>query len=538
MGILSQRPTGKPLMSRQYVSMTRIRIEGLLAAFPKLVGSGKQHTYVETENVRYVYQPLEGLFLLLVTNKQSNILEDLETLRLLSKLVPEYCQVALNTYEHQPLDEETVQRYAFDLLMAFDEVISFGHKEHVTLQQVRTYTEMDSHEEKLHKMIIQSKINDTKDVMKKKASEIDKTKQVEKMREGGKGFPGLGSISSGGGMGGFMSEDNGEDGFGGGVDDHYSDRPSRQDIHDGPSHSELERKNSGGKALKAPKKGMVLGKSGSTNKFLEAMKAEGELVDNTPHQKAAPAAAVAAFVPTENVSIAVEEKLHVTLKKDGGLESMEVQGTMALEVANEDDAYLRVHIESGANKGFQFKTHPNIDKGMHTRENILCLKDPNRPFPTGSPLGVLKWRMQTSDESMVPLSINCWPSTSGDESYVSIEYEATSDFDLQNVVISVPLPNLRDPPTINQVDGDFQYDPRRNALDWSIDLIDNTNRSGSLEFVVPATDADMFFPIEIVFNSKSTFCDVKVVSVNNVEDDSAVKYAYTTDMVVGQYVVV
>jgi len=322
------------------------------------------------------------------------------------------------------------------------------------------------------------------------------------------------------------------------VDDHYSDRPSRQDIHDGPSHSELERKNSGGKALKAPKKGMVLGKSGSTNKFLEAMKAEGELVDNTPHQKAAPAAAVAAFVPTENVSIAVEEKLHVTLKKDGGLESMEVQGTMALEVANEDDAYLRVHIESGANKGFQFKTHPNIDKGMHTRENILCLKDPNRPFPTGSPLGVLKWRMQTSDESMVPLSINCWPSTSGDESYVSIEYEATSDFDLQNVVISVPLPNLRDPPTINQVDGDFQYDPRRNALDWSIDLIDNTNRSGSLEFVVPATDADMFFPIEIVFNSKSTFCDVKVVSVNNVEDDSAVKYAYTTDMVVGQYVVV
>ena len=67
--------------------MSRIRIEGYLAAFPKLVGTGKQHTYVETENVRYVYQPIETLYLLLVTNKQSNILEDLETLRLLSKLV-------------------------------------------------------------------------------------------------------------------------------------------------------------------------------------------------------------------------------------------------------------------------------------------------------------------------------------------------------------------------------------------------------------------------------------------------------------------
>ena len=46
-------------MSRQFVDMSRIRIEGLLAAFPKLVSSGKQHTYVETENVRYVYQPME-----------------------------------------------------------------------------------------------------------------------------------------------------------------------------------------------------------------------------------------------------------------------------------------------------------------------------------------------------------------------------------------------------------------------------------------------------------------------------------------------
>lgn len=47
------------LVSRQFVDMSRIRIEGLLAAFPKLVGTGKQHTYVETENVRYLYQPLE-----------------------------------------------------------------------------------------------------------------------------------------------------------------------------------------------------------------------------------------------------------------------------------------------------------------------------------------------------------------------------------------------------------------------------------------------------------------------------------------------
>lgn len=51
--------------------MSRIRIEGLLAAFPKLVGSGKQHTYVETENVRYLYQPVEVSLQLLTPHSPS-----------------------------------------------------------------------------------------------------------------------------------------------------------------------------------------------------------------------------------------------------------------------------------------------------------------------------------------------------------------------------------------------------------------------------------------------------------------------------------
>jgi len=66
--------TGKALISRQFVEMTRSRIEGL-------------HTFVETESVRYVYQPLEKLYVLLITTKASNILEDLETLRLFARVV-------------------------------------------------------------------------------------------------------------------------------------------------------------------------------------------------------------------------------------------------------------------------------------------------------------------------------------------------------------------------------------------------------------------------------------------------------------------
>lgn len=74
------------------------------------------------------------------------------------------------------LDEEGICKTAFELIFAFDEVISLGHKENVTVAQVKQYCEMESHEEKLHKLVLQSKINETKDVMKRKASEIDKSK--------------------------------------------------------------------------------------------------------------------------------------------------------------------------------------------------------------------------------------------------------------------------------------------------------------------------------------------------------------------------
>lgn len=64
---------------------------------------------------------------------------------------------------------------------------------------------------------------------------------------------------------------------------------------------------------------------------------------------------------------------------------------------------------------------------------------------------ILPGCLQTTDESMVPLLINCWPSASGGESYVNIEYESTTDFDLQNVAIVIPLPALAASPKVNQV---------------------------------------------------------------------------------------
>lgn len=137
---------GKLLLSRQFVDIPRVRIEGLLAAFPKLLAPGQLHTFIETETVRYVYQPLDSLYLLIITNKSSNILEDLETLRLLAKVIPEYCNSQ---------SEDSVLASVFELVFAFDELVAGGYREKVTLSQVHTFLEMDSHEEKLFEKLEQ-----------------------------------------------------------------------------------------------------------------------------------------------------------------------------------------------------------------------------------------------------------------------------------------------------------------------------------------------------------------------------------------------
>jgi hypothetical protein len=71
-----------------------------------------------------------------------------------------------------------------------------------------------------------------------------------------------------------------------------------------------------------------------------------------------------------------------------------------------------------------------------------------------------------------------------------------------------------------------------------VDLIDDTNRSGAMEFVVPMSDADAFYPIEVSFASNRTFCDVGVESVAHTQTDAPVKYSSKRLLATAEYVVV
>ena len=72
---------------------------------------------------------------------------------------------------------------------------------------------------------------------------------------------------------------------------------------------------------------------------------------------------------------------------------------------------------------------------------------------------------------------------------------------------------------------------------WSIDLIDDSNRNGSMEIVAPGNDPDAFFPVEVTFTSTSTVCSLDVVGLTDVRSNDSVEYAMAKGMKVESYTV-
>jgi len=507
--------TGKAIISRQFVELTKSRIEGLVAAFPKLMTAGKQHTFVETDSVRYVYQPLDSLYMLLITTKASNILEDLETLRLFSRVIPEYCR---------NMDEADILDNSFSLIFAFDEIVALGYRESVNLAQIRTFVEMDSHEEKVYNAVRQTQERDAKIKMREKAKELQRAK-LETSR--GQGVSG--GKKAGGGMGGYGGQ--------GGFTPSASSESTPAEPPKPAWTPAAPRKPTSSKAMK------LGGNARDVDSFVDQLESEGVKVGSVGApvkttgglNKSSPAPSV----PTEAVHVSLEEKILMTVGRDGGLQGLEVLGFLTLRVADETFGRIRLELQNTTNKAIQLQTHPNIDKELFKTRSVIGLKNPAKPFPVNTGVGVLKWRFTSSEDSDIPLSINCWPSDNGSGGCdVNIEYELeNTDLELQDVVITIPVPHGVGTPNVAECDGDYTMDTRRSALLWQHTLIDANNKSGSLEFSVGGNPDD-FFPVTLGFNSTKSFSGIKVLDCVEVDGGSPVKHSTNTTFFAEKYEVV
>jgi hypothetical protein len=65
---------------------------------------------------------------------------------------------------------------SFDLVLSFDDVITHGHRESVTIAQLEAYLEMDSTDEKMFKKMQLIREAEAKEISKKQQREIAKRK--------------------------------------------------------------------------------------------------------------------------------------------------------------------------------------------------------------------------------------------------------------------------------------------------------------------------------------------------------------------------
>lgn len=105
-----------------------------------------------------------------------------------------------------------------------------------------------------------------------------------------------------------------------------------------------------------------------------------------------------------SVHLRVEDKLTVRIGRDGGLQTFELAGLLTLRVSEEKYGRIKIFLDNNDQRGIQLQTHPNIDKDLFRNKSQIGLKNPAKPFPMNTDVGVLKWRYTTQDESAIPLT--------------------------------------------------------------------------------------------------------------------------------------
>ncbi|KAJ3261321.1 hypothetical protein HK103_005929 [Boothiomyces macroporosus] len=255
-------------------------------------------------------------------------------------------------------------------------------------------------------------------------------------------------------------------------------------------------------------KGMQLGKKTVQSSLLETIKAEEGVKDAAPIQQPEPEP----VVDEEGIHVIIEEKISATANKDGGLSSMEVNGSMLLKVNDEEKARVKLGVTFNQELGLQFKTHPNVDKGLWGSNSVLALRDPNRPFPVAQPLGILKWRYSSKDESALPLLVNCWPSPTQSGCDVTIEYDLQKVMTLKNVSIIIPYTGVNPPTATAPEYGQYHIDRNSKTIVWQIPSINSENTSSLFEFNVETDDISSLYPIQVHFTSSQSFSDIQVIN--------------------------
>ncbi|EMR11014.1 hypothetical protein PNEG_00614 [Pneumocystis murina B123] len=479
---------GKVILSRQFRDIPKARIEKLLATFPQLANTGIQHTTIETDYIRYVYQPLEELYMILITNIHSNILQDINTLHLFTETVINIC----HSY-----DEREILHNAFELLNAFDEITSYGYRENLSFAQIKSFLEMDSHEEKIQEIIARNKELEAVEERKRRAKQFE----LQRKESSKKGFNNFQSLSN---------------------NQYQLVSQSLHNMNLFHNIQDIEKKQVN-KSVTLKGKGMQLNKKSKQIDYYETAKHSKNLKEHLFSNVSMKQSSTKDDT-FEDIQIKISEDIHIAKTKDNDIESIEIKGDLHLRILQSNVAFFRVFLCDNDEEKIQYKTHPNIDKSQFLLNKVIAHRNSTKPFPVNNSLSVLKWRIIKKNEDIIfPLSVNLWTYENNKHIEMNIKYELTSnEYEFQNVLISIPMQSYS---SILETTNGIIINHEKNSLEWFISEINSFNQSDSKKINLESNNAESFFPVSINFNMKTLLFNIDVIRVELINEEKEISFS-------------
>jgi len=432
--------------------------------------------------------------MVLITNKQSNILQDIDSLHLFAQVVTSICR---------NLDEREILRNAYELLSAFDELVTLGYRENLSIGQIKTFLEMESHEERIQEIIARNKELEAKEEIKRRQKQIE-VQRKEAARFQGRGTPRVPTYPT------------------------YTP-PAQPTVTSTYDSYEAERNKSFSRPGALKGKGMQLGKKNKTTDMFKQVREDmgvsateenAPLVSPTPKitSTGAPTPTPVAAMEGEAVHVTIQENISAKLSREGTLKSFNIKGGLELRISDPSLAKCRLGVSATPGPlNAQFRTHPKVDKVAFNSSKTIQLQERAPTFPIKQSVEVLRWTASTPADAQaseaLPIMFTVWVNKGSDDGLsITIEYEMAKGGGgdaLSNVAVIIPYQGTE--PSVQSFDA--VYEVTGDSLEWTIGPVDDSNPSGSFEFEAQADDDAEFFPMKVKFTRSTPYIDVDVSDV-------------------------
>ena len=163
--------SAKIIFARQFFNISRRDLEEYIIQFSRGVDSCKEITHFESDKVRYIFIPIDTFYLILITTKNSNIIEDTEILKLIYRLIQDLCY---------SINQESIIENAFEIMLGIDDIVSLGYRNSVNLGQIKQYLQMESAEEKEFKRKKEEQELAVQKALEEKGREFDRQRREKK----------------------------------------------------------------------------------------------------------------------------------------------------------------------------------------------------------------------------------------------------------------------------------------------------------------------------------------------------------------------